>query len=95
VGVGLTAGSRVDAAVLAGAFLLPLLLSFLVAVALASLLYLLFRWLRCRFGISEQTCFCVGSESIDVVSILRQTAAFSLVEQLSPPLIFRLFCGLE
>lgn len=84
-------GSRVDAAVLAGAFLLPLLLSFLVAVALASLLYLLFRWLRCRFGISEQTCFCVGSESIDVVSILRQTAAFSRVEQLSPPLIFRLF----
>lgn len=63
VGCGLLAvGSGVNFAALQKGFLLPLLLSPVVAIALAALLYLLLRSVRLLFGVKKEWCACVGSE---------------------------------
>jgi PiT family inorganic phosphate transporter len=63
VGSGWVAvGSQVHLEVLGRAFVLPLLLSPVLAVALGALLYVALRWLRLRFGITKEWCICVGTE---------------------------------
>ncbi|MDA0323558.1 MAG: inorganic phosphate transporter [Verrucomicrobia bacterium] len=63
VGSGWVAvGSQIHLGVLGRAFVLPLLLSPLLAVALGASLYLLFRWSRLRLGITKEWCICVGEE---------------------------------
>lgn len=63
VGGGWVAGgSQVQLGVLGRAFVLPLLLSPLLAVALGASLYLVFRWSRLRLGITKEWCVCVGEE---------------------------------
>jgi inorganic phosphate transporter, PiT family len=54
------AGSEVNVQSLGKGFLLPLLLSPILAIALAGPLYLLLRLLRLRFGISKEWCICLG-----------------------------------
>lgn len=55
-------GSQVHLGVLGRAFVLPLLLSPLLAVALGASIYLLLRWARLRLGITKEWCVCVGEE---------------------------------
>ncbi len=56
VGAGFTAvGSELNAGVLGKAFFLPLVLSPLMAVALAAGVYVVFRFLRIRFGITKES----------------------------------------
>jgi inorganic phosphate transporter, PiT family len=43
-------------------FVLPLLLSPLLAVAVGGLIYLVFRFARVRWGISKEMCICAGVE---------------------------------
>lgn len=63
VGCGLLAvGRDVNFIALQKGFLLPLLLSPVVAIALAALLYLVLRFLRITFRIEKEWCACVGSE---------------------------------
>lgn len=63
VGAGLAAvGGQVAFGVLGKQFLLPLLLSPLMAVVLGALLYLGFRWARLRLGITKESCLCIGQE---------------------------------
>ena len=63
VGSGVLAvGSGVNFAALQKGFLLPLLLSPVVAMTLAALLYLLLRSIRLLFGVEKEWCACVGSE---------------------------------
>ncbi len=63
VGSGLSAtGGQVAFSMLGKHFVLPLLLSPLVAVGLGAGIYLIFRFVRLYFGISKETCVCVGSE---------------------------------
>lgn len=59
----LAVGSQVDFGVLGRAFLLPLLLSPLLAVALGASLYLLFRCTRLQLGITKEWCICIGAEN--------------------------------
>ncbi|MGH8475724.1 MAG: inorganic phosphate transporter, partial [Methylococcales bacterium] len=56
-------GSQVDFGVLSRAFVLPLLLSPLLAVALGASLYLLFRGMRLQLGITKEWCICIGEEN--------------------------------
>jgi PiT family inorganic phosphate transporter len=56
-------GNEVDVAVLRKSFVLPLLLSPLVAVFLGSSLYLFFRWMRLRLGITKEWCLCMAGET--------------------------------
>jgi inorganic phosphate transporter, PiT family len=62
VGAGwLAAGSRLNVGLLASTFILPLLVSPLLAVLLAGGLYRVAHAARVRFGIRKDTCVCVGS----------------------------------
>jgi len=63
VGCGLLAvGSQVNFAALQKSFLIPLLLSPVLAIALGALIYLILRFIRLKFGITKEWCFCVGQE---------------------------------
>ena len=63
VGSGFAAlGGQLAFGVLGTQFLLPLLLSPVVAVLLGALLYLTFRYLRLRLGITKESCICIGIE---------------------------------
>lgn len=55
-------GSQVNFAALQKSFLLPLLLSPILAIVLAALLYLLLRAGRLLFGVSKEWCACIGTE---------------------------------
>ena len=68
VGAGLLASpAGLDTRTLAGGFLLPLLTSPLVSVALAAGLYPPLGALRRKLGVSHETCVCVGTEVVGVV----------------------------
>ena len=63
VGAGLVAvGGRVNLAALGKSFVLPLLLSPLLAVALGAIVYLAARLVRRRLGISKEMCICGAVE---------------------------------
>lgn len=63
VGAGMSAAAGgVHYTLLGKNFLLPLLLSPLLAVVTGGLIYLLFRGLRKASGIREETCVCVGGK---------------------------------
>ena len=70
-------GTGVNFSVLGRAFVLPLLLSPLLAVALGASLYLLFRWSRLRLGITKEWCLCVG-EVQRVVAMPQPSSALAL-----------------
>ena len=68
VGAGLVlAPSGINTAELSNTFVLPLLLSPLLAVGMAVGLYPPLRYARQRLGITKETCVCVGGEVVDVV----------------------------
>ena len=56
-------GGQVDLGVLGRAFVLPLLLGPVAAVALGALLYVALHGLRLRLGISQDWCLCAGEEA--------------------------------
>ena len=61
IGSGLAAvGSQVNSALLGTNFFLPLLVSPVIAVAFAVVLYAVFRRVRNHMGISKETCICIG-----------------------------------
>jgi PiT family inorganic phosphate transporter len=63
VGCGLLAsGSGVNFAALQKGFLLPVLLSPVLAILLAAVLYIVLRFLRITFGVEKEWCACIGSE---------------------------------
>lgn len=82
-GAGWAAGAVLNTSKLASDFLFPLLLSPALAIAGAGVCYLLLHGIRRRTGISEQTCFCVGPETVEVVPTLGHSAALQRVEQLT------------
>jgi len=68
VGAGLVLSpGGVDTAKLGSSFLLPLLISPFLAVAIAVLLYPQLRHARRRFGVTSETCVCVGEELVGVL----------------------------
>jgi PiT family inorganic phosphate transporter len=78
VGGGLVAvGNQVAFSVLGKQFLLPLLISPVVAVLLGSAFYLAFRFARLRLGITKESCVCVGAEEV-VVPLPQAASALSL-----------------
>lgn len=55
-------GGKVNLALLGKAFLLPLVLSPLLAIVAGGTIYILFRFARLRFGVRKELCVCLGSE---------------------------------
>jgi PiT family inorganic phosphate transporter len=62
VGTGLVASSKVYFGALGKGFVLPLLLSPALAAASGTLIYLVFRFARLRFGVTKEMCVCAGVE---------------------------------
>ena len=56
-------------------FVLPLLLSPVLAIALTSFFYPLLHRARRRLGVTEQTCFCVGEQTVEVAPAMQHAAA--------------------
>jgi PiT family inorganic phosphate transporter len=83
VGAGLlSVGSQVNFAALQKSFLLPLLLSPVLAIALGALIYIALRFFRLTFGVTKEWCVCVGSEE-RVVAMPQPASALSR-QQTSP-----------
>lgn len=59
---GIAVGGQMAFGVLGQQFLMPLLLSPVLAVVLGALLYLGFRLVRLRLGITKEFCVCIGTE---------------------------------
>ena len=83
VGAGLAAGSGVNVAKLAGDFFLPLLLSPVIAIVATSSCYIVAHAVRKSLGITTQSCFCVGTEVIEVVPVLHKSAVVERIEKLT------------
>jgi PiT family inorganic phosphate transporter len=83
IGAGWAAGSAINLRSLGGQFFLPLLVSPVVAMTLTGLCYPFLHLARVRWGITEQSCFCVGQETVEVVPVLSHAAALQRVEQLT------------
>lgn len=63
VGAGvIAAGPEVNFATLGETFVMPLLLSPVLAVAFGAMVYLLFRLARLRLGVTKEMCVCAGVE---------------------------------
>src|SRR6266498_3544066 len=78
IGCGFVAvGSHVNLSALGKGFVLPLLLSPILAIAVATLLYILLRALRVATGVTKEWCVCVGTEE-RIVAIPQPSPAFAL-----------------
>jgi len=63
IGSGLVAvGNQVDFAALGKGFVLPLILSPVLAMAVGALLYFIFHGARLALGVTKEWCICVGCE---------------------------------
>jgi inorganic phosphate transporter, PiT family len=85
VGSGLcAAGSAVNVSALGSGFVLPLLLSPVLACVLCAAIYLAFRTVRRCTGVGKESCVCVGEVSapvpIESVAALAMQAAVSIPE---------------
>jgi PiT family inorganic phosphate transporter len=92
IGAGWAAGPAISLRRLGGQFFLPLLVSPVVAITLTCLCYPLLHLARVRWGVSEQSCFCLGRETVEVVPVLRHAAALQRVEQLTASLGTEVSC---
>lgn len=85
IGCGLVSvGWAVNFAALGKGFVLPLLLSPLLAIVLAGIFYLAFRRIRIATGITKEWCICLGSE--DRVIALPQPASILAWRTATPAL---------
>ena len=83
VGAGFAAGSLVQYDQLIQGYFLPLVASPLLAILATGLCYPLLRWIRTCLRVTEETCICVGKETVEVVPTLSPAMALHRVEQLS------------
>jgi inorganic phosphate transporter, PiT family len=78
IGCGVVAvGSRVNFSALGKGFVLPLLLSPILAIAVAGILYILLRALRIATGVTKEWCICVGTEE-KIVAMPQPSSVFAL-----------------
>jgi len=83
VGAGFVAvGTQVNFAILGRTFFFPLLIAPILAVAFGSVLYIIFRNIRIRSGITKEWCLCVGEQRKPIPSV--QSAATLMAQCDSP-----------
>lgn len=86
IGTGLVAGSTLAWTVLGSNFLIPLLLSPIIAIAVTGLIYPVLRFSRKRLGVERDYCLCVGRETLEVVPADDRTMALQRAEHLTTTL---------
>jgi inorganic phosphate transporter, PiT family len=86
LGAGLVAvGRQVDFSKLGKSFVLPLVLSPVLAVALGAIIYFLFRFVRLKTGVTKEWCVCAGTECEQVVA-MPQPAGVLAFQPATPPI---------
>jgi inorganic phosphate transporter, PiT family len=81
IGAGLVAvGNHVNFAALGIGFLLPLIVSPVLAVLVGAAIYLLLRYVRLRCGIGKEWCLCFGEQS-QIIAIPQPHSLFALEAQ--------------
>ena len=83
IGAGWAAGSAINITTLGNGFFAPLLFSPFLALGVTGLLYPLFSYARRRFGVTAETCLCVGGATVEIVPESCSTVAIQRTEQLS------------
>jgi PiT family inorganic phosphate transporter len=83
LGAGWAAGSAINLQQLGSGFVAPLLLSPFLALGVTVLLYPILTRTRQRWGVTSETCLCVGNETVEVVSASCHSVALQRAEQLS------------
>jgi PiT family inorganic phosphate transporter len=83
LGAGLAAESPISVTNLGTGFILPLLLSPLLAFCITAVVCRLLRSTRRRFGVSADMCLCVGNEIVEVVAVSHGVAAMQRASELS------------
>jgi PiT family inorganic phosphate transporter len=83
IGTGLAAGSTLNFSTLGSRFVLPLLVSPVIAVAITVIIYPIMRFFRLRLGITRDVCLCVGKETLEVVPADCHAVAFERAEHLT------------
>lgn len=86
VGTGLAAGSTINNEALWSKFMLPLMVSPLIAIAMTAVCYPILSYLRRKSGVTSEYCVCVGEEVKEVVPVVNlrcQAVALEKAEQLS------------
>ena len=68
IGTGLVAGSSLNLATLGSKFVIPLLLSPLLAIVVTGAVYPLLRFARQRLGVESEFCLCVGMKEVEAIS---------------------------
>ncbi len=86
IGTGLIGGSALNLSNLGSKFLLPLLISPILAVAATGMFYPLLRLIRRRMGIQRDVCLCVGKETVEVLPACNHSVAIERAEQLTATL---------
>ena len=80
VGAGLVSEASVSGNTVAAKFLLPLLVSPILAFLLTVVTHQTLRRARLRLGVSEETCFCVASESEPIAVVSGLTGELAVIE---------------
>lgn len=86
IGTGLTAGSALNVGILGTKFVIPLLLSPILAVGLTVLIYPILRYTRQRLGVTRDICLCVGKETLETMPADCYSIAVDRAEKLSSTL---------
>jgi PiT family inorganic phosphate transporter len=92
LGAGIAAGSTISLTQLTSVFFVPLLASPLVALLSTVVVYPLLRTARQRFGISAETCLCVGNQVLETMPAANHCVALERAEQLTIQLGNRVTC---
>ena len=82
-GAGLASDSVMNWATLQKGFVLPLLLSPLVAVAGAAIIYPVFRWTGRKLALQKDSCLCFGVESCERPALLGHELALVKTEEVT------------
>lgn len=83
VGGGWIAGSAIHLGKLGGGFFVPLLVSPFLALLMTVSMYPVLTYARRRFGLTTETCLCVGNETIEVVGTSCNAVALERAQELS------------
>ena len=85
-GAALASAAVVNIDVLASKFFIPLMLSPLIAISGTMLLYPMLRLTMTSLGVTSNTCFCVGMETIETLPAMNRELAVLRAEKLSTSL---------
>ncbi|MEO1390559.1 MAG: inorganic phosphate transporter [Cyanobacteria bacterium J06634_6] len=69
LGTGIAASATISTSVLLTKFAIPMLTSPVLAIAIAAILYSMFRVVRERSGITKKTCVCIADGSLQPVQV--------------------------